>query len=82
MMQAVLEQPTLELPAALVYDLRHRGRGDGSAPRLEALLRQGLPVEPDPRRKDFYEATADGRRYWFYVRRGRPDRVYLLAVWR
>lgn len=77
MTAAVLEQDCLELPAARVLDLRRRATGD-VPPRLAAALRCGLPVEPDPRRPGFYEASLDGSRVYFHVY-GR--RVYLLAVW-
>jgi hypothetical protein len=78
--QAVLEQECLELSAVRVIDLR-RGHRDDNAPRqLAAALQHGLPVEPDPRRTDFYECSLHGSRYYFHVARRRPERVYLLAV--
>ena len=77
---AVLEQECLELPDVRIVDLR-RGRPDDSAPRqLASGLRRGLPVEPDPRRPDFYECSLNGSRYYFHVFRRRTGRVYLLAV--
>ena len=81
MTNAVLEQECLELPTVRVIDLRH-GQPDDSAPwELASGLRRGLPVEPDPRRPDFYECSLNGSRYYFHVFRRRPERVYLLAVW-
>jgi hypothetical protein len=78
---AVLEQECLELPTVRVIDLR-RGQRDDNAPRqLASGLRRGLPVEPDPRRTDFYECSLHGSRYYFHVAHRRPERVYLLAVW-
>ncbi len=78
---SILEQECLELPTARVIDFR-RGQPRDNAPRELALgLRRGLPVDPDPRRPDFYECSFHGSRYYFHVFRRRPERVYLLAVW-
>lgn len=82
MSAAVLEQECLEVSTARVIDLRRARAGGEDAPqRLASALRRGLPVEPDPRRPDFYESSLDGSRYYFHVFRRRPERVYLLAVW-
>lgn len=81
MTPAVLEQECLELPVARVIDLRRRAGADDAPRQLELALRRGVPVEPDPRRLDFYESSLNGSRYYFHVFRRRPERVYLLAVW-
>ena len=81
MTQVVLEQECLELPAARVIDLRRGCARDDAVGRLVSALRRGLPVEPDPRRSDFYETSLNGSRYYFHVFRRRPERVYLLAAW-
>jgi hypothetical protein len=74
---AVFESNCLELPTVRVLDRRRRPTGDVPQ-RLAAALRRGLPVEPDPRRPDFYEASLDRRRVYFHVYN---RYVYLLAVW-
>lgn len=82
MMQAVLDENCLELTAARVTDLRLRPANDGAVERLQLALEQCLPVEPDPRRAGFYEASIEGHRYYFHVFARRPVRVFLLACWR
>ena len=77
MPQAVLEQNSLELPAARVIDLR-RGATDDAARRLQESLRSGLAVDQDLNRPDFYRASIGDARYYFHVFR-RRSRVYLLA---
>ena len=77
---AVLDQLCLELPGARVVDLRRR-RWDHADDELRRQLEQGLAVDPDPRRTDFYEASINGRRFYFHVFLRRTPRVYLLASW-
>ena len=82
MTQAVLEHNCLEVLGAEVSDLRLRPASDCAPEGLRQALAQCLDVEPDPRRPGFYEASIDGRRYYFHVVPGRrPARVLLLARW-
>src|SRR5712692_6980853 len=74
-------QQWLELPGVRVIDLLRERHGSQAADTLQRALAAGCPAEPDPRRRNFYEASIDGHRYYFHVLEARPPKVFLLARW-
>ncbi len=66
----------LELRQPWIVDLTRRGLDTRP---LALALASGLPVDPDPRRPDFYQVVVGRDRYYLHVRWARPPRVYLLA---
>ena len=76
-----VDQQRLELPGAHLVDLLRDRRGRQSSDVLRRALESGCPVEPDPRRPNFYEASIDGYRYYFHVLEARPPKVFLVARW-
>lgn len=71
----------LQLPGVRVVDLLRERHGSQAADILRRALDAGCPAEPDLRRRNFYEASIDGHRYYFHVLESRPAKAFLLARW-
>jgi hypothetical protein len=74
-------QQWLELPGVRIVDLLRDRHGSQAADALRRALAAGCAVEPDPGRRNFYEASIDGSRYYFHVLEARPPKVFLVARW-
>ena len=56
------------------------GYPEGIVGGLQAALRAGVEVAPDPKRPNFYVVYSEGHRYYIDVLSG-GDRVILLGAW-
>ena len=57
-----------------------RNHSPETVEKLRALLADGAPARPDPRREGFFEVENCNQVYYIHVDDG-TDRVYLLATW-
>jgi len=76
-------QQRLEIPGACVQLPKGETLPPQAALTLRRELESGLAVDPDARRPNFYEASIEGHRYYFWVlpQKGRSRKVFLLACW-
>ena len=63
---------------AIIDNVRHHSAETVEA--LRALLKDGAPAEPDPRRKNFYEVENCSKIYYIHLS-PTTHKVMLLAVW-
>ena len=70
----------VHVPGAEVVSLRPNGRETG-VDALRRAIHLGVEANADPRRRNFYEVSMGGYRYYFHVSPGHPAKVYLLARW-
>lgn len=70
----------VQAPGAEVVSLRPNGRETG-VDALQRAVHLGVEANADPRRRNFYEVSMGGYRYYFHVSLARPAKVYLLARW-
>ena len=57
-----------------------RNHSNEMVENLRALLKDGAPAHPDPRRKNFYELENCSQVYYIHLSPAN-DKVMLLAVW-